>query len=346
MFVMPIKALFSLSQFNPHQTLLSSNSIEQFSESKHGGRVIFVTHQWAAHSSPDPSNIQLSTLQSVLRRMMGGFIDKIETNWVQALVFKDSPSISRKQMEAAVPHMFVWIDFMSMPQPTCGISLPAPMGPPAAQGKLAQSVNMLSESAQLKFNSPSIEDQLLAAVESIPAYVEHSSLMISLVPPTTHLDRQGELVSWQSWRRRGWCRMEFASANLSREELPIMVVHGPLSQPEFVLPVDAMSLAPGLGDFTCCACGHDFGGGEGTSPCDKIKIATVIDHMLEAKIDHLFSSGRMFEARYYTCLSKFICRGLEDQMEIVRKAKRFVLGGGVEEEEELGEQDEGAPEAR
>ena len=45
---------------------------------------------------------------------------------------------------------------------------------------------------------------LSAAVESIPAYVERSALMLVLVPPCKHADRTGELVSKMSWRGRGW----------------------------------------------------------------------------------------------------------------------------------------------
>ena len=50
---------------------------------------------------------------------------------------------------------------------------------------------------------------LTEAVKSIPAYVERSTLMLCVVPPGKHEDRDGETCDLASWRQRGWCRLEY-----------------------------------------------------------------------------------------------------------------------------------------
>ena len=54
--------------------------------------------------------------------------------------------------------------------------------------------------------------QLALAVNSIPAYARASSLMLVLTPFIRHKDR-GNICSFQSWRKRGWCRLEGDFAN-------------------------------------------------------------------------------------------------------------------------------------
>lgn len=58
-------------------------------------------------------------------------------------------------------------------------------------------------------------EQLKAAVDSIPSYIERSSQMWILVPPVKHSDLDAAVCDFNSWRRRGWCRMEFAAAKLA-----------------------------------------------------------------------------------------------------------------------------------
>ena len=49
--------------------------------------------------------------------------------------------------------------------------------------------------------------QLALAVNSIPAYARASSLMLVLTPFIRHKDT-GNICSFESWRKRGWCRLE------------------------------------------------------------------------------------------------------------------------------------------
>ena len=104
---------------------------------------------------------------------------------------------------------------------------------------------------------------------------------------------------------------------------------GGLAQPEFSTPIDILHLCPGLGEYTCCARAHDFGDGPGTASCDLIAVAEVLNIMIDAKVEHLWSqailSGErkgetlqehmgdqnlVFEARVYAGLKHWFMRGL------------------------------------
>ena len=66
MFLLPVPDLLALKTLAPHQAL--QDKLVRFEDSKHRGRVIFVSHQWAGYGYPDPANCQLSCLQRVLQR--------------------------------------------------------------------------------------------------------------------------------------------------------------------------------------------------------------------------------------------------------------------------------------
>ena len=55
-------------------------------------------------------------------------------------------------------------------------------------------------------------EQLKAAVDSIPSYVERSAMMWILVPPCKHQDLEGAICDFNSWRDRGWWYVERAGA--------------------------------------------------------------------------------------------------------------------------------------
>ena len=91
------------------------------------------------------------------------------------------------------------------------------------------------------------------AVQSIPAYIERSSLIVVLVPPCKHADRDDEICDEGSWRGRGWCRVEYLGAALVRSDISVMIVEGALATPAFVFPMDGLQLPPGHGTYTCCS---------------------------------------------------------------------------------------------
>ena len=183
------------------------------------------------------------------------------------------------------------------------------------------------ESADHRSEASELGQLLDLATESIPAYVERCSLMIVLVPMCTHAERSDTFCTYKSWRGRGWCRLEFLSALLARNnrDLPIMVLKGPEAVPEFVIPVDALMLLPGDGDFTCCWRNHTFAGVR--VPCDKLKIALILEQMNRTKVRHLFHEKRLFMARFFACIEHWLTRGLEAQTQMVITSRRRNLEG-------------------
>ncbi len=161
-----------------------------------------------------------------------------------------------------------------------------------------QSSEKPSRTCQDHSKGDSDDSKLLGlAVQSLPAYVERCCMMLVLVPTNEHRDRT-EVVDWCSWRRRGWCRLEFTAARLCHHPLPVMVVKNAV--PEFIFASDAFFLPPGLGEFSCCAMKHDFGNGK--ISCDKIAVGNVLSLLMEAKVKYLKSAGRWFELRYFASL--------------------------------------------
>ena len=99
-------------------------------------------------------------------------------------------------------------------------------------------------------NIAKLAAQLRAAVDSIPQYVERCTMMWVLVPPVAHADVEGVVCDFNSWRSRGWCRLEYAASNLARHDMPVLVVRDPSKPPEYFSPCDAMKVPAAKGNFT------------------------------------------------------------------------------------------------
>ena len=59
-----------------------------------------------------------------------------------------------------------------------------------------------------------------------------------------------------------------------------------------------------------CFRSHDFGDGPGSAPCDLNSVAPVLASMIDAKIDYLWSVGKVFDARTFAALKPWLMRGL------------------------------------
>ena len=165
--------------------------------------VIFVSHQWSAYQHPDPHGHQHKCLQRVLERLLIGETS-VENNYMQQLTLKNRGFRPPKWWKHKLKNMYIWLDFMCMPQPS-------------SVKDESDSESMISHSEALSTDSKSnIQDSrikhkcetaklLSDAVQSLPAYVELSWMMLVLAPTIEHVDRPNEIVHWCSWRNRGWC---------------------------------------------------------------------------------------------------------------------------------------------
>jgi hypothetical protein len=193
---------------------------------------------------------------------------------------------------------------MSMPQPSCVKETAGNItGSPVVQDS-----RLRDDGAACG----GVAKQLAKAVASSPACVEMSWIMLVLAPMIAHHDREGEIVGWCSWRNRGWCRVEFMAAHLSRNEIMVMVVKGPENNPEFLFSGDALLLPPGQGQFSCCTVNHDFGNGNGNVPCDRSAVRSILTTLSKAKIVRLREQGDWFRMRYIVALEHHYCQGLEN----------------------------------
>ena len=80
------------------------------------GRTIFVSHEWLANNHADPNGEQFCALKQILEDMCNGGIAQIDSAWLQQVLFKQNTILTRKELMRAVPHMFVWFDYISIPQ--------------------------------------------------------------------------------------------------------------------------------------------------------------------------------------------------------------------------------------
>ena len=69
----------------------------------------------------------------------------------------------------------------------------------------------------------------------------------------------------------------------------------------------------------------DFGDGPGTASCDLLAVEGVLSTMIDAKVEHLFAQGLVFEARVYAGLKHWFMRGLPSSDD----TKEAALGGSV-----------------
>ena len=65
----------------------------------------------------DPDGLWLRELQGLLRRMMAGKCKPITPDWNATIMQPGSlPIVGSSQLKASIPHMYLWIDYCSMPQ--------------------------------------------------------------------------------------------------------------------------------------------------------------------------------------------------------------------------------------
>ena len=333
MHLISVVTFLGLDELLPHQTLKRRGLLSTRTDA-HAGRILFISHQWLGWTTADPEGAHLRALQKLLRRLISGFGGDIEADYVTQMVYGDSDRVTVAELAAALPHSYLWLDYISMPQ--------------NIDGQVGQNRDGMD------------------AINSIPAYVEHSTLILVLAPPCFHKDErdpsgQAAVCNTKSWRSRGWCRMEYVAAVLAKEAVPIIQVvssppraradppphpclpptatalgaapqvppvpqvRGPEYTPECMFTSDALTLLAGEGRFTCCARGHNFG--KGLVPCDKLAVRGVMAVMFDAKIDHLHQSGELHAARWLTALQPWLMRGLPPPPAEARAA--LVIQGGA-----------------
>ena len=73
--------------------------------------------QWLGFEHPDPENEQLKTLQRFLQRGMDGKVDRIAFDAQGTFEMRGAGGmVTGDELARALPHMWLWMDFVSVPQ--------------------------------------------------------------------------------------------------------------------------------------------------------------------------------------------------------------------------------------
>ena len=234
----------------------------------------------------------------MLERLRSGK-ENVHLNWQNQLLSGKKTVVAAAQWGAALPHMYVFIDYCCVPQPLAG-PMPEEHLPQEYLAKLPQNDGndcssekkrdpdknggggeddddeegetkgepvAIDTKAQLNETGPNKQAELLRqeAAKSLPSYMDRSCLLIVLAPPCIHADT-AKTCDYRSWRANGTCRAEFAAAVMSRTDTRVLLVKGGLAATELILPVDMIQLSAGMGAFSCCVKGHGASEeGHGTS---------------------------------------------------------------------------------
>ena len=136
----------------------------------------------------DPKRQHFRALRRVLQRLLDGKGDSSCGKMDYGSMHPTRGSISAAEWQAKLPHAYIWVDAMSIPQPA------------------------------LEADEPGMQQdmtELEAALESVPTYVALSWVLLILAPIVEHDDLQDVVCTAGSWRSRArrcvhwwrrWCR--------------------------------------------------------------------------------------------------------------------------------------------
>ena len=89
---------------------------------------------------------------------------------------------------------------------------------------------------------------------------------------------------------------------LSREKAhPALLITSAGGTPEWVSSFEALKLAVGMCDFTCCQRNHTFPG-IGVVPCDRDITREILETMIASKVEHLYKINQIKLARFFHCM--------------------------------------------
>ena len=305
---------------DPHQWLKAQGHAVPWTPSL-GGEVIFVSHEWTGWNHPDPTGTHTETLCAILDRLRRGDVGQVELHWMSQLVLGGRRVVKAAEWRKRLEHAWVWLDFISVPQhgrAADGQTLherAAPPGPDAApkfdNPKSARATNSRAATKYAPNHSLWTDDvaalrrSMVAAIDSVPGYIELSTLVLVLVPGTYHADRvtprpDGTTgpaeTNYRTWRARGWCRAELMCASLAPGGAKdVLLVRSKDASPIFLdASATNVSLSPCMGDYS--------------NEADRGRIARVLDRLIDAKLDEELEAGRVAEYRRLQCMRSWYTR--------------------------------------
>ena len=135
-----------------------------------------------------------------------------------------------------------------------------------------------------------------------------------VAPGCLHADRRDPdtklrtKTCYRTYRNRGWCVLEMMCSLHSREKAhPALLITSAEGTPEWVSSLEALKLAVGLCDFTCCQRNHKFG--DKIVPCDRGITREILETLIASKVKHLFKTENIKLARLTHCGTQWWTRG-------------------------------------
>eukprot|EP00439_Symbiodinium_sp_Y106_P069803 s356_g12.t1 len=263
MYTVSVDVLLQMRKVEPHEELKARGELTVFSDGM--GRAAFVSHQWLAADHPDPDFKQMRGLQDAVKRLRCGrgsvSLDQVTESYVRTA--KPIP-----MHEFQVQALFVWYDYFSCPQ--------------------------LEE--RKSFGADETDgSQQASAINSIPAYVAKCRFFLALCP-VLDCPFVGKVLTAATWSRRGWCRLERAARELSRDSSWILI-RSDTSMEVVGTVLSFPSAAVGEGDFTVAD--------------DRQKLAPVMRQILVQKLSQCLRAGDLPGFRRHFNLQAVHLRGLE-----------------------------------
>lgn len=272
-----------------HQDLLRRKELIRFEDLPMSAFTIFVSHEWLSREHPDPHGIQVRTLCSLLRNLRDGTIEKVCMDTIHRLTYKENFTTKTREWKHILSNAYLWFDFWSQPQPSFEIE-----------------------------ETPSrrqAEVELSRALESIPAYVERCDIMFVLTPMSQHKQRicattrRREFNSYRTWRKRGFCVLEFFSSFLSRYRyFPVLLCESEETL-RWISPVEAQKLSIGMSTFSCCEINHSNG-----RRCDKFACENIMDLLVNRMSQHMFDHVDSTLGRGFYCSKTWWLRHLPSDL--------------------------------
>ena len=195
MYVMSVADALSLTELLHHQELREEGLLRLWTP---GLLTIFVSHQWMGFKHPDADKAQFNVLQMALASVLRGL--KVEMCAVTAEVFQQTESYLTRAECKRLEDAYVWYDYFCVPQ-------------------VAPNVDVVVQDHRGKVAQPEfkpIVDQMTAAVDSLPFFVQHSDHFFVMAPSGAHSDTV-DAVNLESCVKRGWCRLEMCTSCRSRK---------------------------------------------------------------------------------------------------------------------------------
>ena len=214
MYAISVPNLLKLEKWEPHQDLLKAELLTEIKSSM-DVEVLFISHQWTSFTHPDPTGEQLSALQAVITKLLEGKTS-VRSNAILEGIYNSKTVITGAEWVTRLPNMYVWLDYFSIPQPGASPHMKQTVDTATRKMSTTDHRQLFADGAEVKLDADGdgqitmaeLIEGLKNAVDSIPSYIERSSMTWVLVPPIPHTDLPDAVCDFNSWRCRGWCRME------------------------------------------------------------------------------------------------------------------------------------------